>query len=877
MSHAKRFIRRFTSVFRGGRADRQLSRELESHLLLMQDDFERRGMKPDEARLAARRAFGGVERAKEQQRDARSFAWLEDARRDIGYAIRTLLRAPGFTLTAILSLALGIGANVAIFSLVDAVLLRSLPVAEPRELVEIGRATSGTLSYPMYEAIRKQTDVLTGAFCLSAGRYATSARLGALDAGDVYLSPVSGDYFAVLGVSPIVGRALNESDLAAADAAVIGYDFWQRALAGDPQVVGKGLRLGSRMHTIVGIAPPGFRGIATGQPMDVWVPLTYLNRQYLTNPQALTFRVIARRKADVPIQQVSARMSVLARQMSDEWKFERPLQTEVTSASGGLTQLRRRFSRPLVVLMSVVALLLLIATANVANLLLARASARQREIGVRLSLGASRSRLVRQLLTESVLLGILGASLGLLAAPAAAAFLVQFPSSAVGRVTLSFAIDGRMLAFTISAALLTVLIFGLVPALAATRLDLTAMLKGRPGGASGGRPVRPGRLLVVAQVAVSCVLLVVALLFGRSLMALTQMDPGFQAENVLLFGVRTEGPRMTAEERVQLYERLRQRFTGLPGVRSAAVSSEMLFGGSTWTEPLSAAGLTPTPGQDRDAVILVVSPDFFRTMNTALLRGRDFAAQDKGSSSRVAIVNEATAKFLFGGSDVVGRTFGLGDQSDLTIAGVVQDAKYKNLRDAAPRIVYLPYGQVPGPMVSANFAVRTTTESEAMADALWKQASTESSVLRLGNTTTQSRLVDGTIAQDRMLAQLSAAFGVAAAALVCLGLYGLTAYDVSRRTKEIGLQMALGAQRSKVVRSVVVGSVKLVAIGIVAGLATAVVLAKMVENLLFGVEATEWLPLLATAALLILIGGAAAYWPARRASRVDPMGALRME
>jgi hypothetical protein len=302
-----------------------------------------------------------------------------------------------------------------------------------------------------------------------------------------------------------------------------------------------------------------------------------------------------------------------------------------------------------------------------------------------------------------------------------------------------------------------------------------------------------------------------------------------------------------------------------------------LFGGSTWTEPLSAAGLTPTPGQDRDAVILVVSPDFFRTMNTALLRGRDFAAQDKGSSSRVAIVNEATAKFLFGGSDVVGRTFGLGDQSDLTIAGVVQDAKYKNLRDAAPRIVYLPYGQVPGPMVSANFAVRTTTESEAMADALWKQASTESSVLRLGNTTTQSRLVDGTIAQDRMLAQLSAAFGVAAAALVCLGLYGLTAYDVSRRTKEIGLQMALGAQRSKVVRSVVGGSVKLVAIGIVAGLVTAVVLAKMVESLLFGVEATDWLPLIATAALLILIGGAAAYWPARRASRVDPMGALRAE
>jgi predicted permease len=879
MSHAKRFIRRFANLLRREGADRQLSRELESHLLLMQDDFERRGMRPEEARLAARRAFGGVEQAKEQQRDARSFVWVEDARRDVGYAVRTLVRAPGFTLTAILSLALGIGANAAIFSLVDAVLLRAIPVVEPHRLVEIGRVNGGALSYPMYEAIRAQNDVLAGAFCLSAGRYAASARLGAIDAGDVYISPVSGDYFSVLGISPIVGRALNDGDLAAADTMVIGYDFWQRAFAGDPGVVGQALRLGSRTHTIVGIAPPGFRGIATGQPMDVWVPLTYVDPQRLKNPSALTFRVIARRQAGVPIEQVGANMSVLARQMSALWGFERPMQLEVTSASSGLTALRRRFSRPLVVLMTVVGLLLLIATANVANLLLARASVRQREIGVRLSLGASRSRLIRQLLTESAILGTTGGLLGLLAAPSAAAFLVRFLSSAIGPMTLSFAIDARMLAFAIAATSLTVLVFGLAPALAATRLDLTSILKGRAEN-RGGAPVRPGRVVVVTQVAVSCVLLVVALLFGRSLMTLTRMDPGFRAENVLLFGVRTEGPRMSGEERVRLYERLRQRFAGLPGVRSAAFSSEILFGNSTWTEPLSAPGFNPSPGQEREAVLLVVSPEFFRTMDTTLLRGRDFDRQDDERSSKVAIVNEATVRYFFGDGDAVGRTFriGFGESSPpITVVGVVKDAKYRSLKDAAPRIVYLPFLQMAGPLATANFAVKTITESEAMADALWKQASAESSVLRLGNTTTQSRLVEGTIAQDRMLAQLSAAFGAAAVALVCLGLYGLTAYDVSRRTREIGLQMALGAQRSKVIRSVVGGSVKLVAAGIVVGLVVSVVLSQMVESLLFGVQATDWRPLAGTAALLIVIGAAAAYWPARRASRLDPMCALRTE
>ena len=516
MSQLNRFIRRLVNVLRGSRADDQLSRELDAHLRLIQDDFERRGMSPDEARRAARRAFGGVEQAKEQQRDARSFVWLEDAKRDLAYAVRTLVRSPGFTVTAVVSLALGIGANAAIYSLVDAVLLRSVPVAAPGQLVEISRLNGVTLSYSLYETIRARNAVFSGVFCMASGRYTAGARLGSIDAGDVHVSPVSGDYFNVLGVVPVVGRSLTDGDLAAANTAVIGYELWQRALGGDPSVVGKALRLGSRAHTIVGVAPPGFRGISVGQPMDVWVPLTYRSRSDLKNAMAFTFRAVGRKRPGVSDEKVLANMTLLAREWGAEWKLEQPLQMEVMSASGGLTQLRRRFSRPLVVLMTVVALLLLIATANVANLLLARASARQREIGVRLSLGASRSRLIRQLLTESALLAAAGGALGLIAAPAAAASLVRFLSSAVGRFDFTFAIDRQLLVFTTFAAFVAVLVFGLVPALAATRLDLSSVLKGRANAAGSGPIVaRPGRFVVVAQVAMSCVLLVVAILFAE--------------------------------------------------------------------------------------------------------------------------------------------------------------------------------------------------------------------------------------------------------------------------------------------------------------------------------------------------------------------------
>ncbi|MBV9676885.1 MAG: ABC transporter permease, partial [Acidobacteriaceae bacterium] len=715
-------------------------------------------------------------------------------------------RSPGFTVTAVLSLALGIGANTALFSLVDAVLLRMLPVREPQQLVEITQPGGGTLSYPFFEEVRDQNQVFSGVLLLSGGQIAAGIHLGGADLGDIHLSAVSGNYFEVLGVSPVIGRALAEEDLQTSNVAVISYRFWQRAFAGDPAVLDKTLRMGadSRPYTIVGVAPKGFTGVSVGQPIDLWIPV-----ERSRNPVAFMFRVIARRKPGVSEAAAQANVQLLARQLSQEWGFERPLSVELTRASSGLTQLRRRFAGPFLVLTFISMLLLLLVALNIANLLLARASARQQEIGVRLSLGASRSRLLRQLLTESFVLGCAGSVLGLILAPAAAKFLVRFLSLSTGAMELPFAIDMRLLAFTIFVSVAVVLLFGLAPALATTRRDLTPLSSGFFQITSGLGLVRRGKFLVTAQVAISCVLLAGAVLFGRSLQTLASVDAGFNPENVLILhlGTAAEGP--TGVARVRLYGRVLQRMAAVPGVRSVAMSSEPLFGGGTWTEAVNAPGFTPQRGVDRESIMLAVSPGFFQTMDTPLIRGRDFEWRDDEKAPKVAVVNEATARFYFGTADPLGRTFRLesnGFPAPLIVIGMVRNAKYRSLKETATRIIYLSALQTPGPFGGTNIAVRTAGNPERMTHFLWSTARSESPYLRFEGSTTQVRLVNGTIAQDRMLAELSGFFGLFAAVLVCLGLYGLTSYQVSRRTAEIGLRIALGAQPGDVLRMVLKGA-----------------------------------------------------------------------
>jgi predicted permease len=413
------------SLLRPSREEHDMQRELAIHIEQLTREYIASGMSESDARRAARREFGSLEVIEEQCRDMRRVTVVQDVFKDLRCACRLFTKSPGFTLTAVLSLALGIGANTAIFSLVDAVLLRSLPVHEPRQLVEVSREGGRAISYALYEAIRDRNEVFSGILLTSAGRWGASLYVDAANAGDIHFSPVSGNYFALLGVSPVLGRTLMEQDLPASNAAVISYALWHRVFGGDPGALGRSMRMGRWDYTVVGVAPPGFTGVLTGQTIDVWVPITWFEHRYLQGNEANMFRTLARRKPSVTRDQVRANMSLIAGQFTTEWKLERPLRVEIADGSGGLTLLRRQFSGPLWILMAVVALLLLIATVNVANLLLARAGARQREVAVRLSLGASRWRLVRQLLTESALLGGAGAAVGLLLAPVAAGSLVR--------------------------------------------------------------------------------------------------------------------------------------------------------------------------------------------------------------------------------------------------------------------------------------------------------------------------------------------------------------------------------------------------------------------------------------------------------------------
>jgi predicted permease len=883
----RRFIARFLCLFRGRSAERELAREIDSHLALIQEDFESRGLSPEEAKLAAMRAYGGVEVAKELQRETRTFVWIEQFFRDLRYGGRNLLRNPGFAAVAVLSLALGIGANTAIFSLIEAILLRQLPVSEPAQLMLLRRAAPGnapiaSFSFPRYERLRDGQQAFSGLLAWSNPEF--DVRVGQ-EVTRVSANYVSGNYYQVLGVQPWTGRMLiPDDDRPDAQAvAVVSYAFWQSRFGERPDVIGQIIYVQDIPVVVVGVMPPQFFGTEVGRRPDVTVPAALVAQtmpqvKVLTEDSFASWNLIGRCRPGVNPAQVRAALRVLWPQiltsLGDRNNRE---QIDVQSAAAGISGLRGRYASALWVLMALVSVVLLIACANVANLLLARATARQREFDIRVAVGAGRRRLVQQLLVESALLSLLGGAAGTCLSYLLSRSLVRFVGT-----TLDVGPNGGVLAFTGAVALLTTILFGLYPALRSSRVNLGEVMKGGMRTTGNRRRVGMDRLLVAGQVGLSLLLLVCAGLFAQTLYNLRTLDAGFDRDHVLILRVNWGRTRPDVTALTNVVREALERAVAAPGVRAVSFSNYTPLGGSSWTNPVQIEGEKVRPDREADCYFNRVTTDFFTAFGTPLLLGRSFRAQDTGTGGKVVIVNEAFVRTFFPDSNPLGRRILLSwlDAAPFEIVGVAKDARYGSLRGAAPRQVYLPFFQGTQGPSNLTIAVRTAANIELEHDGLLSIIRSDLGAIHRYATFTATTLdaqVDSSLSQERLMAMLSTAFGLLAMGLAMVGLYGALSYAVGRRTSEIGIRMALGAQRSAVLWLVLRETLVLVCAGAAAGIVAAVEMGHWVESLLFGVKAADPLTLGAAATLLIGVALLAAYVPARRASRIDPLRALRYE
>jgi predicted permease len=921
----RRFLAQVANLFRGRTAEREMSREIESHLALLEENFRARGLPPHEARLAAQRAYGGVERAKELHREARSLVWLEHIAKDFRYGVRNLARAPGFTAVAVLTLALGIGANTAIFSLIDAVLLRSLPVRDPQKLVvfqwtahnspntkgyysymSCGSSNAGatehgcSFSYPMFHQFRALQDAFSSVTALG-GNVGLNLR-GNGPARFVHGELVSGDFFDALGVRAALGRTFRPADdvPGAPPVAVLSYGFWQSAFGGDPAAVGRTVWLNNVPVTIVGVAAKEFPSLdpATARPM--WLPLSLqpqlgenLNGTMGGDKPSLRagddnwwVYLIARLKPEISLDKAQAAADAFFHTdvLDTTKKFlksEDALRLVLIPAPQVITGLHDRFSTLLTILMTAVALVLLVACANVAGLMLARSATRQRELAVRLALGAGRTRIARQLLTESLLLSLAGGALGILLAYWSVQSLVALMSrGGLWPSHVAVQPDLRVLVFTVAASVFTGILFGLAPAFRGMRLDLTPALKESPAALATGISTRQlpnlGSSLVVAQVALAILMLSGAGLLVRTLENLKNINPGFDTRNILLFSIDPTLNGYTNAQIYGLYSQLRQRLEDLPGVPSASYSFDPLLSGDIWSSSFKIEGEAQNTQHMTDG--LQVGPKFFETLHIPVLAGRTLSPNDfnsaGGSTWCPAVVNGAFARQFFKEQTPLGRTIsGLGDKyPSCEIVGIVGDAKYQTLRSEISPTVYVP--QKEG---SATFEVRTTANPETIIPAVRSIVSQLDKNLPVFAVKTQSAQIEGSLFQERLIARLSSFFGGLSLLLACIGLYGLLSYEVARRTREIGVRMALGARPSDVLRFVVRQGVGLSAVGAVVGILGALGLTRYIASLLYGVRPIDPLTFLSVALLLGLVALAACYIPARRASHVDPMVALRYE
>ena len=899
------------------RLERQLDAELRFHVDEETARLSAGGIPPGEARRLALASFGGIEPIKEAARDVRGTRWLEDLAQDLRYATRTMRRHPAFAVAAVLSLAIGIGANTAIFGVVDALLIRPLPVPSPRQLAyvartgpsAVGRSTMAIsrFSHPAFR--RYQAALAPAHTALAAMTPVTRVQLSVAGAaGDdgaelVLAQLVSGEWFSVMGVAPQRGRLLtpaDDADVNGQDVAVISDGYWARRFGKDPAIVGATVRLNGHPLTIVGVAAPAFEGFIVGDPVDVWVPTGLQAKiHYASNaddssgadmskpwrPQeAIAWLTLAGRVRESDMRAAAAAVldtsfrrdvEAIAAQTKNPQRRAYVLRTHAVLADGsrGLSDIREQFGGAVLVLMATVALVLLVACANLANLLMARSAARSREFAVRLSLGAGRGRLARQLLTESVLLALLGGAASLTFAQAGSDALLRLAADGPSPLPLDVSLSWPLVAFAIGVSIGTGILFGLLPALRFSRPDVHDAMKTRGTASSSGRP-SASRLLVVAQVALSFALLAGALIFVRTLHNLLTIDPGFRAAHLVTakFDPRMAG--YTGATMNGLRERLLDGARAIPGAEAAAVAMCGTMANCHAVSDIDVPGRQAGVGDDNDVQEDYVTAGYFGALGMPLVAGRNFSGADTEHTAAVAIVNEAMARHFFPGVNPVGKHFSEGDSFE--IIGVVRDSRVNGLRETPPRMVFYPFSQHPA-IPLRNVYVRVDGDAVAATQSLRAVIRNADRGIAVREVLTLAELEERSVARERLVSTLTGAFGLLAVAVACLGLYAMVSYSVARRTNEIGIRLALGASRSSVRWLVIRETIVLVAIGIGAGILATVPALQFVGSLLYGLSARDPITLASAAAVLCLVAVLAGAGPAWRASRLDPSLALRLE
>jgi predicted permease len=923
----KRLRNKLRFLFRRERFDRELAEEMEFHREMLAAEKAREGLDARAADAGARRQMGNTTLASEDARQVWVIGWLDGLRSDLHYAGRAMASSKTFAALAILSLGLGIGANTAIYSFMDSILLRSLPVADPESLVVVkwraqqtGRdfvmrgmsgttyddpksgVTAGIFPFPAFELVQQHESVFSSVFAHFQGREVR--RLNVIVGEEAEIAAgwnVSGGYFGGLGIHPAAGRLILPDDdrPGAAAVAVVSYGFSQRRFGGSERAAGRSILLDNLPFTVVGVTPPEFFGVDPAASPDVYLPLHMNERlgagqpfgfrpeDYL-EPNYYWIQVMARLRPGVSRAQAEATLApafqrwVAGTATTAEQRANLPTLI-LEEGAGGLDSLRRQYSRPLLVLLTLVGLILALTCANVASLLLTRGAARKREMALRLSVGAGRSRIVRQLITESVLLASLGGVLGVLFAIWGIRFLTVLLASGRTDFTLRAELNGHVLGVTAALSLAAGVVFGLAPALQATRVDLMPALQasrtGAPRAELPSRRVGLGRLLIVSQIAISLLLLVAAGLFLRTLANMESVALGFNRENLLLFQLDARKAGHPDPQIASFYADLRDRFTAIPGVRAASLAQASMIDGEHGL-PIGLSG-APYDGANR---YLTVGPAFFATMGIPMRAGRDFDQRDRRGAPAVAVVNEVFAHKHFGDRDPLGQRLTLREPGqteriarDMEIVGVSSNARYGGLTRAIPPVVYMPFDQgfpEPNQMV---YVLRTVGDPLRYVEPVREIVREADARVPVEEVRTQSAEIGRAMGQEIAFARLCTGFAILALVIACVGLYGTVSYSVARRTGEIGIRMALGAPRGGVVRLVLREVLVLVAGGLAIGMIAALATSRFVASFLFGMKAND--PLTLSLAATILLGSAllAAWAPARRASRIDPMAALRHE